>query len=104
MLETNRRVQAQNSAPKNFPSFVRRGYAIRVIADGYTEDEQGLIFKVWSHATCMLPAQLVQCHSLPVTIVDKRHCRRLLSFAISLNILPDSGVLPQLWCTAGKEH
>lgn len=46
VLETNRRVQQQNNAPKEFPAFVRRGYAIRVIADGYAENEQGLIYKV----------------------------------------------------------
>ncbi|KAK9798577.1 hypothetical protein WJX73_001121 [Symbiochloris irregularis] len=45
VLDQNKRVQAQNNAPKLFPGFVRRGYAIRVIADGYVEDSQGLIFK-----------------------------------------------------------
>ena len=46
MLETNRRVQAQNNAPPDFPAFVRQGFDIKVLADGYGVDEKGLIFKV----------------------------------------------------------
>ena len=46
VLETNRRVQAQNNAPEDFPAFVRQGYAIKVLADGYSVDSKGLIFKV----------------------------------------------------------
>ncbi len=46
MLETNRRVQAQNNAPPDFPAFVRQGFDIKVLADGYGLDEKGLIFKV----------------------------------------------------------
>lgn len=46
VLETNRRVQAQNNSPLDFPGFVRQGYDIKVLADGYLVDDKGLIFKV----------------------------------------------------------
>ena len=46
VLETNRRVQAQNNSPADFPAFVRQGYDIKVLADGYLVDDKGLIFKV----------------------------------------------------------
>ena len=46
VLETNRRVQAQNNAPPDFPAFVRQGYDIKVLADGYSVDSKGLIYKV----------------------------------------------------------
>ncbi|KAK9834273.1 hypothetical protein WJX81_002415 [Elliptochloris bilobata] len=45
VLETNRRVQAQNNSPADFPGFVRQGYDIKVLADGYQVDNKGLIFK-----------------------------------------------------------
>lgn len=47
-LAVNRRVQAQNAAPDDgtFPVFVRQGYDIKVLADGFTTDSAtGLIFK-----------------------------------------------------------
>jgi FKBP-type peptidyl-prolyl cis-trans isomerase len=47
-LAVNRRVQAQNAAPDDgtFPVFVRQGYDIKVLADGFTTDTAtGLIFK-----------------------------------------------------------
>ncbi len=46
VLETNRRVQAQNNAPPDFPAFVRQGFDIKVLADGYSVDSKGLIYKV----------------------------------------------------------
>ena len=49
-LENNRRIQAQNNAPIDFPSFVRQGYDIKIMADGYDRDDKGLIYKV-----CPLP-------------------------------------------------
>ncbi len=47
-LENNRRIQAQNNVPAGFPAFVRQGYDIKVMADGYDVDEKGLIYKVRS--------------------------------------------------------
>ena len=32
--------------PSDFPSFVRQGYDIKIMADGYDIDEKGLIYKV----------------------------------------------------------
>lgn len=46
MLDINLRVQRQNGAPSDFPVFVRQGFDIKILADGYTEDAQGLIYKV----------------------------------------------------------
>ena len=45
-LENNRRIQTQNNAPLDFPAFVRQGYDIKIMADGYDRDEKGLIYKV----------------------------------------------------------
>ncbi|KAK9819473.1 hypothetical protein WJX74_010867 [Apatococcus lobatus] len=44
VLEQNRRRQAQNSAPPDFPSFARQGFDIKILADGYSTSN-GLIFK-----------------------------------------------------------
>ncbi|CAK0783627.1 hypothetical protein CVIRNUC_006826 [Coccomyxa viridis] len=44
-LENNRRIQQQNNVPSDFPSFVRQGYDIKIMADGYDIDEKGLIYK-----------------------------------------------------------
>ena len=46
-LENNRRIQAQNNAPPDFPAFVRNGFDIKIMADGYDVDEKGLIYKVF---------------------------------------------------------
>ena len=45
-LENNRRIQQQNNVPSDFPTFVRQGYDIKIMADGYDIDEKGLIYKV----------------------------------------------------------
>ena len=57
MLETNRRVQAQNNAPPDFPAFVRQGFDIKVLADGYGVDEKGLIFKARLPSSLVLSAR-----------------------------------------------
>ncbi len=46
VLEINRGVQAQNGSPADFPSFVRQGFDIKVLADDYELDPKGLIYKV----------------------------------------------------------
>jgi hypothetical protein len=48
-LANNRRIQAQNNAPSDFPAFVRQGYDIKILADGYEVEESGLIYKVPRH-------------------------------------------------------
>lgn len=45
VLEQNRRRQAQNNAPQDFPSFARQGFDIKILADGYSTSN-GLIYKV----------------------------------------------------------
>ena len=53
VLAINKRVQTQNNAPLGFPNFVRDGYEIIILADGYQESQDGLIWKVvHQHATC----------------------------------------------------
>ena len=51
VLAINKRVQAQNNAPANFPNFVRQGYEITILADDYQENAEGLIWKVM-HTLC----------------------------------------------------
>ncbi len=46
VLAINKRVQTQNKAPLGFPNFVREGYEIIILADGYEENQDGLIWKV----------------------------------------------------------
>nr|XP_043628292.1 peptidyl-prolyl cis-trans isomerase FKBP20-2, chloroplastic isoform X2 [Erigeron canadensis] len=46
LLEQNKRVQRENNAPDDFPSFVREGFQVRVVAsDNYTRRESGLIYR-----------------------------------------------------------
>lgn len=37
----NGRVQAQNRAPIDFPAFIRQGFDITVVGDGYVMDADG---------------------------------------------------------------
>ena len=72
VLETNRRVQAQNNSPLDFPAFVRQGYDIKVLADGYRVDDKGLIFKVGayecSHAKAARPLGTGMCRPRDVRL------------------------------------
>jgi len=45
VFEYNRRIQAQNKAPRGFPVFVRDGFDMAVFCDGYKQDADGLIYK-----------------------------------------------------------
>lgn len=55
LLEINRRVHKQNNVPKEFPLFVRNGYKIKVVADGYEVAPSGLMYKVrYSMAVSLL--------------------------------------------------
>jgi hypothetical protein len=49
VLALNRRVQAQNRAPVEFPGFVRQGFDIVIIADGYAETPNGCAARGWRH-------------------------------------------------------
>lgn len=42
VLEYNLRTQRQNSVPPDFPAFVRQGYDMTILADGYTVGGLGL--------------------------------------------------------------
>lgn len=39
----NTRIQEQNQVPFDFPTFVREGFDVKVIADGYIEDQNGFV-------------------------------------------------------------
>ncbi|KAL4447299.1 hypothetical protein ABPG77_007332 [Micractinium sp. CCAP 211/92] len=45
ILEYNLRTQRQNNAPPDFPAFVREGYDMTILADGYQRSPDGLIYK-----------------------------------------------------------
>eukprot|EP00887_Chlorella_sp_A99_P001958 scaffold18.g1958.t1 len=45
VLEYNLRSQRQNAAPPDFPSFVRQGYDMTILADGYQISPEGLIYR-----------------------------------------------------------
>ncbi|KAI3978427.1 hypothetical protein MKX01_013225 [Papaver californicum] len=45
LLEQNKRVQAGNNAPEDFPNFVREGFEVKVVtSDNYVKCENGLIY------------------------------------------------------------
>jgi hypothetical protein len=46
VLEYNQRIQRQNNAPPDFPSFIRDKFDITVVADGFSVTPEGM----WSHA------------------------------------------------------
>ena len=35
------KIQAQNQVPLDFPTFVREGFDVKVIANGYVQDDNG---------------------------------------------------------------
>jgi FKBP-type peptidyl-prolyl cis-trans isomerase len=46
ILEYNRRTQRQNNAPPDFPSFLREGYDMTILAsEGYQVTPEGVIYK-----------------------------------------------------------
>eukprot|EP01026_Neomeris_dumetosa_P056886 TRINITY_DN52138_c0_g1_i1.p2 TRINITY_DN52138_c0_g1~~TRINITY_DN52138_c0_g1_i1.p2 ORF type:complete len:219 (-),score=17.36 TRINITY_DN52138_c0_g1_i1:10-666(-) len=45
ILEQNKRVQSQNNVPNEFPSFVRQGFDVIVIGDGFIMEDSGIIYK-----------------------------------------------------------
>lgn len=45
LLEQNRKIQEANNAPEEFPSFVREGFEVKVVAsDRYVKRDNGLIY------------------------------------------------------------
>mmetsp|Transcript_5199 Transcript_5199/g.11337 ORF Transcript_5199/g.11337 Transcript_5199/m.11337 type:complete len:280 (+) Transcript_5199:134-973(+) len=53
----NRRVQAQNRAPELFPGFIREGFDVKVVGDGYIMDSNGLIYKDFRVGSGPLPTE-----------------------------------------------
>lgn len=46
LLEQNKRIQKENNAPENFPSFIREGFEVKVVTpDNYTRCDSGLVYK-----------------------------------------------------------
>jgi FKBP-type peptidyl-prolyl cis-trans isomerase len=58
VLEYNKRTQRQNSAPPDFPLFVREGYDMTVLTpEGYQVSPEGLIYKDYAEGTGNLPEE-----------------------------------------------
>ncbi|KAM7508837.1 hypothetical protein LguiA_019290 [Lonicera macranthoides] len=46
LLEQNRRIQKENNAPDDFPSFVREGFDVKVLAsENYIKCDSGLVYR-----------------------------------------------------------
>lgn len=46
LLQQNKRVQKENNAPEDFPSFVREGFEVKVVTpEKYAKKDSGLIYK-----------------------------------------------------------
>ncbi|XP_076944280.1 peptidyl-prolyl cis-trans isomerase FKBP20-2, chloroplastic-like isoform X1 [Bidens hawaiensis] len=56
LLEQNKRIQRENSAPDDFPSFVREGFEVKVVAsDNYIKRDYGLIYRDFEVGTGDVP-------------------------------------------------
>ncbi|GAB4823423.1 hypothetical protein N2152v2_010469 [Parachlorella kessleri] len=55
VLQNNLRTQRQNNAPLDFPNFVREGYDMTIVADGYQVSPEGLIYKDFVEGQGELP-------------------------------------------------
>ncbi|KDP28827.1 hypothetical protein JCGZ_14598 [Jatropha curcas] len=46
LLEQNRRIQKENNAPEDFPSFIREGFEVKVVTtENYVKRDSGLIYR-----------------------------------------------------------
>lgn len=87
VLEINKRVQRQNNSPNGFPNFVRQGFDLKVVADGYTKHPDGFIYRVsslWDGPESMaeiVPAhQALSCRRVAGTQPEPdiaAHCQRM---------------------------
>ena len=57
ILEYNQRTQRQNNVPPDFPAFVREGYDMTVLGDGYQRSPDGIIFKEFVEGAGELPQE-----------------------------------------------
>ncbi|EFJ49679.1 hypothetical protein VOLCADRAFT_120742 [Volvox carteri f. nagariensis] len=55
VLSLNRRIQTQNRVPGEFPGFIREGFDVKVVGDGYTVAPSGLIYKDFEEGQGTLP-------------------------------------------------
>ncbi|GLC49207.1 hypothetical protein PLESTB_000194000 [Pleodorina starrii] len=55
VLSINRRIQTQNRVPGDFPGFVREGFDVKVVGDGYSVAPSGLIYKDFEEGKGALP-------------------------------------------------
>ena len=55
MLEQNQRIRSLNRAPDDFPAFIRKGYEVTVLADGYVYQDNGLVYKDYATGDGELP-------------------------------------------------
>ena len=57
ILLLNQRIQTQNRTAEGFPSFIREGFDVKVIAPGYSITEDGIIFKDYREGTGESPKE-----------------------------------------------
>ncbi|GAX77794.1 hypothetical protein CEUSTIGMA_g5237.t1 [Chlamydomonas eustigma] len=55
VLLLNQRIQTQNRVATGFPSFIRSGFDVKVIASGYSITPEGIIYKDYQEGTGDLP-------------------------------------------------
>ncbi|PNW73911.1 hypothetical protein CHLRE_13g577850v5 [Chlamydomonas reinhardtii] len=55
VLNLNRRIQTQNRVPVDFPGFIREGFDVKVLGEGYQVAPSGLIYKDFEEGTGPLP-------------------------------------------------
>jgi hypothetical protein len=57
VLILNERIQKQSRVPKDFPSFIREGFDVKVVAPGYSITPQGIIYKDFTAGSGPLPTE-----------------------------------------------
>ncbi|XP_010052984.3 peptidyl-prolyl cis-trans isomerase FKBP20-2, chloroplastic [Eucalyptus grandis] len=65
LLELNKRIQKENNAPEEFPSFIREGFEVKVVtSDNYVKRDSGLIYRDFEVGTgdCPKAGQQVTFH------------------------------------------
>lgn len=57
ILLLNQRIQTQNRTAEGFPSFIREGFDVKVIAPGYKVTDDGIIYKDYKEGTGETPKE-----------------------------------------------
>jgi len=57
ILEYNKRIQAQNRVPREFPWFVREGFDVKIIADDFSITKDGLLTRTFQLGTGPRPGE-----------------------------------------------